>query len=191
MKPVEAGGFSLVEVVVAIGLSALAVIACLGMIAATARSGGEIVDAQVVGRLGGSIQGELERLRAELGLDGLAAAMPAAGSPAPLALVATRDGGRALCADGPMAAAARPLDDPTLPGMARRDRYFLIELTQSPDLPPTPERGFVAVSALVTWPHCLPGGHATPGATAADADAARELPRSERGWLVLNFALPP
>ncbi len=191
MKPASTGGFSLVEVVVAIGLSALAVVACLGMIAATARSGSEIVDAQVVGRLGGSIQDELERLQTELGLDGLAAAVPAAGSPAPLQLVATRDGARVRCADGSMAAADRPLDDPVLPGMARRDRYFLIELTQSSDLPAAPERGFVAVSALVTWPHCLPGGNATPGATAADADAARELPRSERGWLVLNFALPP
>jgi hypothetical protein len=191
MKPVEAGGFSLVEVVVAIGLSALAMIACLGMIAATARSGSEIGDAQVVGRLAGSIQDELERLQTELGLDGLAAAVPAAGSPAPLQLVATRDGSRALCAGGPMGAADRPLDDPALPGIARRDRYFLIELTQSPDLPAVPESGFVAVNALVTWPYCLPGGKATPGATAADADAARELPRNERGWLVLNFALPP
>jgi len=191
MKTAATRGFLLLEVVVAIGVLALAVIAIFGVVTATTRSGGEIADAQAAARLGEHVQGELERLRSELGLDGLAAAVPPAGSAGPLQLVATRDGGRVLRADGPAAAADRSLGDPALPGIARRDRYFLIEVTRQLDLPYAPGAGFLAISAIVTWPYHLPTGPPTPQAAAVDADGAREVPREERVWLVLNFALPP
>ena len=191
MKPAPRRGFSLLEVVVAIGIFALAVIALLGFLTATSQTGGEIADAQVAAGLGGPTQTELERLRFELGLDGLAAGVPPAGSTAPMQLVATRDGGRVLRADGPAAAADRPLNDPVLPGIARRDRYFLIELTRQIDLPDEPAAGFLAVSAKVTWPFNLPASPATPGAGAAATDAAREAPPNLRSWLVLNLAVTP
>jgi type II secretory pathway pseudopilin PulG len=187
----NAGAFSLVEVVAAIGVLAVAVVAVLGLLAAIARSAREVADAHLAARLGENIQGELERLRAGLGLDGLAAVIPPAGSTAPLQLAATRDGLRVLRADGAPAPADRPLNDSTLPGIALRDRYYLIEVTQQLDLPYAPDAGFLAVSVRVAWPHRLPVGPPTPDATAVDADSAREVPRNERNWMVLNIALRP
>jgi len=191
MSLIARRGFALIEVVMALGVLALAVISLLAFLASAAGAEGEMADAQAAASLGGPVQAELERLQAELGFDGLAAAVPPAGSPAPLRLVATRDGRRALRADGAAAAADRPLNDPTLPGIARRDRYFLVEITRQLDLPDGPAAGFVAVSAMVRWPYLLPAGPATPGATAADADGAREAPEPLRSWLVLNLAVPP
>ncbi len=191
MRPARERSFTLLEVVMATGVLALAVMALLGFMAATAGTEGEIADARTAAGLGGPIQAELERLRSELGFDGLAAAVPAAGSPAPLRLVGARDGRRALRADGAGPAADRPLNDPALPGIARRDRYFLIEITRQLDLPAGPEAGFLAVSALIRWPFNQAVGPATPGAVAVDADGARETPEAVRSWLVLNFAMPP
>ena len=191
MSLIARRGFALIEVVMALGVLALAVISLLAFLASAAGAEGEMADAQAAASLGGPVQAELERLQAELGFDGLAAAVPPAGSPAPLRLVATRDGRRALRADGAAAAADRPLNEPTLPGIARRDRYFLVEITRQLDLPGGPAAGFVAVSAMVRWPYLLPAGPATPGATAADADGAREAPEPLRSWLVLNLAVPP
>ena len=147
MSLIARRGFALIEVVMALGVLALAVISLLAFLASAAGAEGEMADAQAAASLGGPVQAELERLQAELGFDGLAAAVPPAGSPAPLRLVATRDGRRALRADGAAAAADRPLNDPTLPGIARRDRYFLVEITRQLDLPDGPAAGsFYSVS---------------------------------------------
>ena len=133
----------------------------------------------------------LERLEAELGLEGLALAVPAAGSAAPLRLVASKDGRRVLRADGPAPAADRPLDDATLPGMAQRDRYFLAEVTQQLDLPYAPGTGFLAVSVRLTWPYKLPVGPPTPGEVRPNGDPTREVPADERDTAIFNFALRP
>lgn len=191
MKSLAARGFSLVEVVAAIGVLAVALVAVLGLIASTTRSAGEVVDAHVAARLGENIQGELERLKVGLGLAGLAAIVPAGGATTPLQLVATRGGLRVLRSDGADPAAGRVLNDPVLPGIALRDRYYLAEVTQQLDLPYAPDAGFLAVSVRVTWPHRLPVGPPTPGATSCDADPAREVPGNERSVAVFNFGLRP
>jgi type II secretory pathway pseudopilin PulG len=184
-------GFSLVEVIVAIGLVAVVLIALLAAFGPMARSAGNAADAQVAGRLAGNIQLELERLQAELGLEGLAAAVPPAGSAAPLLLVATRDGQRVLRADGAALATDHALNEPALPGIARRDRYFVAEVTQQLDLPYVAGAGFLAVSVRVQWPYRQPVGPPTPGATRPEADPSREVPVEERNWMVFNFALRP
>jgi prepilin-type N-terminal cleavage/methylation domain-containing protein len=184
-------GFSLVEVIVAIGLIAVVLVALLASFGPAARSAGDAADAEVAARLAGNIQIELERLQAELGLEGLAAAVPPAGSATPLQLVATRDGQRVLRADGPAPAADHALDDPTLPGIAERDRYYLAEVTQQLNLPYAAGAGFLAVSVRVQWPDRLPAGPPTPGAARPDADPSREVPAEERNWMVFNFALRP
>lgn len=190
-KPAGSRAFSLIEVVVALGILAVTLIAVLGLLASSTRPAGEIADVHVAARLGGNIQDELERLKAGLGLDGLAAMVPAGGSAAPLQLVATRDGLRVLRADGAAPAASQALTDPVRPGIANRDRYYLAEVTQQLDLPYAPGAGFLAVSVRVTWPYRLPRGPPTPEATAVDADPAREVPVNERRWTVVNFALRP
>jgi type II secretory pathway pseudopilin PulG len=183
--------FSLLEVVVAIGILAAVLVALLGWFGPAVRSAGAVADAQVAARLAENIQNELERLQASLGLDGLAADVPPAGSATSLQLVATRDGLRLLRADGPAPAADRALNDPTLPGIAWRDRYFLNEVTRQFDLPYAPGAGFLAVSVRVTWPHRLPVGPPTPGATDPATDPSREVPDNERGYMVFNFVLRP
>jgi type II secretory pathway pseudopilin PulG len=187
----SACAFSLIEVVVAIGILAVTLIAVLGLLASSTRPVGEIADGHVAARLGENIQDELERLKAGLGLDGLATIVPAGGSAAPLQIVATRDGRRVLRADGADPAAGQALNDPVRPGIANRDRYYLAEVTQQLDLPYAPGAGFLAVSVRVTWPYRLPAGPPTPEAAAVDADPAREIPVNARRWAVVNFALRP
>ena len=183
--------FTLVEVVVALGVMAVVLATLLGMLGPAATRAGDIADRHAVARLGGNLQGELERLKAELGLDGLALAVPAAGSNPTMRLVALRDGNRVLRADGAEPPADRPLNDEDLPGIAHRDRFFLIDVTQQPDLPYAAGAGFLAVSARISWPYKLPAGPPTAGETRPDADPAREVPPMEREWTVLSFALRP
>jgi len=190
-KPAGSRAFTLLEVVVAIGILAVTLIAVFGLLAASTRPAGVIADTQVAAHLGENIQDELERLKAGLGLDGLAAIVPLGGSAAPLQLVATRDGRRVLRADGSAPAAGNSLNDPLRRGIANRDRYYLAEVTQQLDLPYAPGAGFLAVSVRVTWPYRLPAGPPTPEATAVDADPAREVPNNERRWTVVSFAFRP
>ena len=185
------GAFSLVEVVAAIGILAVALIAVLGLTVATVRSDGEIADADALARLGENIQGELERLQASLGLAGMTDLIAPGDLGRPLCLVATRSGQRVRCADGAYPAADRALNDPMLPGIANRDRYFLIEVSQSPGLEAAPASGFLAVSVRITWPYQLPMGPPTPGAAARDVDPAREVPANERHLAIFNCALRP
>jgi len=190
-KPTDSGAFTLIEVIAAIGILAVTLVAMLGLLAATTRPAGESTDIRVAARLGENIEDELERLKASLGLAGLAAMVPTAGSTTPLQLVATRDGRRVLRADGAAPAAGHALNDPVQPGIANRDRYYLAEVTQQLDLPYAPGAGFLAVSVRVTWPYRLPMGPPTPEATAVDTDPAREVPVNERRWAAVNFALRP
>lgn len=183
--------FSLLEIVVAIGILAVTLATVLGLTGSTMRSAGAAADVAVAARLGANIRSELERLKADLGLSGMATMVPPGGSAAPLQLVATRDGRHMLRSDGAAPAAGRALNDPVLPGIALRERYYLAEVTQQLDLPHAPEAGFLALSVRVTWPYRLPVGPATPDATAVDADAGREVPRNERSVTVFNFVLRP
>lgn len=183
--------FSLVEVVVAIGLIAGSLVAILGLLAATTNSAAEARDAQGLASLGGGIQCELGRLKNSLGFSGLAAAIPEGGSPAPLRLAGTRDGRRVLCLDAADPAADRLLRDPVLPGIAVRDRYFLVELTRIPGMGTAADSGFVAVSARCLWPYELASGPATADAADPDSDPAFEVPSSERHAVILLFAVTP
>lgn len=184
-------GFTLVEVIVALGVLALMLPFALALFGTLAGVGRDGADAETAARLAGSVQDELERLRGELGWEGLAAAIPPAGSAVPLRLVAARDGLHLLRADGEAPPADHRLDDNVLPGIARRDRYFLVEVTQSPDLPYNPGAGFLTANVRITWPHRLPAGPASSGAVAVDADPSIEAPRERRHWLVVTLALRP
>jgi hypothetical protein len=191
MKAAVGRGFSLVEVVMAVGIVATTLIVLLGLLASVANSSGELADSRALAEVGIGLEGELERLKTDLGLDALAALILPAGSATPLQLAATRDGRRVLRRDGPAPAADHPLDDPALPGIALRDRYFLIEVTQQPDLPSAPGAGFLSASARVTWPYRLPTGPATAAATSYSTDPSREVPATERRWEVVNYVVRP
>jgi hypothetical protein len=175
---------------VAIGLVAVALITILGFLAATTHSAAGLNDSQGRASLGGSIQCELDRLKDSLGLAGLASLVPPGGSPSPLELVGTPDGLRVRCVDAADPSANRSLSDPALPGIARRDRYFLIELTRMPGLETQADSGFVVMSARCTWPNELPVGQLT-SASEWDADPACEVPAGERRVAILSFAVTP
>jgi hypothetical protein len=176
---------------VAVGLLSFSLVAILGLLSATTRSATDVADAQGLASLGASILDEVERLKVSTGLAGLAALVPADGSAVPLRLVGTRDGRRVLIAGGVDPAANHPLDDPALPGIANRDRFFLIELTRlaKPDV--GTDAGFIAVGARCSWPYQIPTGPPTPGATDCDADPAREVAANERRVVISNLALRP
>ncbi len=183
--------FSLLEVVVAVALLGVVLVVVLGGFGSVARSTGAVLDDEALVRLAGGIRQELERLQAVVGFEGLAAAVPEAGSSSPLLLVGTHDGRRVLCDDGVEPAADRPLNDPALPGIARRDRYFAIEATRQIDLPYGSGAGYLAIAVTVRWPYLVPAGPSTPGATRPAADPAREVPAADRQWIVFQFALRP
>ncbi len=175
----------------AVSLLSVSLVAILGLLSATTRSATDVADAQGLASLGASILGEVERLKVPAGFAGLAALVPADGSAVPLRLVGTRDGRRVLIAGGVDPAANHPLDDPALPGIANRDRFFLVEFTRlaKPDV--GTDAGYIAVGARCSWPYQIPTGPPTPGATDCDADPAREVPANERRVALINFAVRP
>jgi type II secretory pathway pseudopilin PulG len=184
-------GFSLIEVVVAVGLLSFALVAILGLMSATTRSAAELAEAEGLASLGAGVQRELERIKASVGLNGLSDLVPEGASSATLCFVGTRDGRRVLRADGADPVADRWLDDPALPGIANRDRFFLVELTRLSNPSAIGASGFVALGARCSWPYLLPTGPATSGATRCDADPVREVPSSARRLAFFNFAIRP
>jgi hypothetical protein len=107
-----------------------------------------------------------------------------------------QDGERVLLLDDPGggAPADRALDDPTLPGMAERDRYFIISLgRQTGDLAYSSISGFLALRANVSWAYQRPVGprSATTVASGAGADGFRSVPPSDRRTISYYFAIKP
>jgi len=179
----SADAFTLVEVVVAAGILAGVLVAILGLAAFVERSGGEIADMQTIAGLGEAIEEELERLEAERGFAGMAALT----NPGVI-LVASHKGDFVRCAGGESPAADRPADDPELCGIARRDRYFLIKITQVQGLEYRDGDCALALSARMEWPYLLP---AAPIAGGSAGDAAREVPETVRNIAVIHFVLNP
>jgi type II secretory pathway pseudopilin PulG len=143
-------GFTLVEVILAIGIFAVAVIGVLGLLPVLGRQGASSTEALAVQRLPDAIRVELARL-AQQDFDALAAQVPVMSStPAPgLALVAARDAVRLHSRDYLRPAVTLPVDD----------QYFLIECWRFVEEPLSfaPQKAFLALEVRVTWPYRLPG----------------------------------
>jgi len=164
---VSPAGFTLIEVVVAIGIFAVTVAAVLALLGLVARLPDEISDHDRAVRLADSIRAELVRLcdrtsvsETESRLDVFAGLIPPAGSASPLHLVASTDGTRVV---------RESEADVPATGIVLRDRYFLIEVCQQP--PPlnyTAGAGFLAVTLTVKWPYQVPLGPGPTDAAAAD-----------------------
>lgn len=174
--------FTLIEVVVAIGLWAVTAVALLVMQGSLVRSAGEIADFNHATQLTAASASELQRLR-ELpgpdgppgGLEALAGLIPPSDSPQPLRLVAARDGARVW----------RESDaDDAGSGLPRSARFFLIEVRQQPaPLNYVPGSGYLAVTFTARWPYKL--------AAEADAENAEAAGAARAAMLVLNAALTP
>ncbi len=241
--------FSLVEVVVAVGIFAFAVIAIIGLLLPNTKAVDEQIESDVARRLSENIQSELTRFaRARLATSNAPGLRdferlffnPAGTPPRSVFMVATRDGSRVLLTgEDPYEAwndtyknPYRP-DDATNynmvplaevrtaennlithttpgnpPGIAFRDRYFLIEvfLLKSPAYRETNTTvggevglAFLPVGVRVMWPYRLPVGPSNP--TDTSMYNSRGVNDDELAWLVVppsqhsvynfNFAIAP
>lgn len=179
-------GFSLVEVVISVGVFALAIAAVIALFGPLNRSAAEVSQTVQAARLAEAINVELIRIR-----DGLpasadsnrAAAFAAlllgdAGSPqGSLRLIGSSDGTRVVRdseADNPSTA--------LVPGIAPRDRLFVIDVSLQPDYI-ADSMPHVPVHASVRWPYYLPTGPNDSDAVAADLSNAQRL--------VFSYAIVP
>lgn len=149
----RARGFSLLEVVIAVGVFALSIVVILGMLPALTRSAAEADEALVAQSFPDPVRIELARLAASGGFDALAGRLPVMAAPLAdgLSLVAARDGRGVQTSDYLPPAAAGQLPE--------ADRYFLIEVWRF-DLPPLrydPAGAVLPVYVRVSWPYRLPG----------------------------------
>jgi hypothetical protein len=180
--PRTAPAFTLVEVVMAIGVLAGTVVTVLVLQGAIGRSVSEISSQERASQLMDASMIELARLRDRPVADGqpnrldaLAAVIPASDSSQPLKLVGARDGLRVVN-EG-------EADDPTI-GVPRRDRYYVIEVRQQPaPLDYRRDAGYLALRLTVRWPYQI-----ATGAGPADVIAADLAQTSVLGF---NGALTP
>ena len=158
-------GFSLVEVIVAIGVFSLVILAVFGLLTPLFRDSTAVIESSTATRLAEGINRELERVGGNT-VSTLGATV--------LYLVATSDGGRVLrtqqtaTGGNPSSNAAFPaendLDATPVPGIAQRDRYYLVEVRLlANDGADTDDNiyyqandGAVPVEVRVTWPFYSP-----------------------------------
>lgn len=172
-------GFSLVEVVIAIGIFAGAIAAILALFGPLSRSVGEVTGAGQAARLAEAINVELLRLRDAYPSGGATKNdqfAPVFANGAALTLVGSADGTRVVreadAGNDPVTANPR--------GIAPAERYFLIRVTALPGFTPG-QTPFLALTATVQWPYRTPDGN---GGSVVTAEASRRS-------LLLNYALPP
>jgi prepilin-type N-terminal cleavage/methylation domain-containing protein len=177
-------GFSLIEVVIAVGIFAGAVVVILALFGPLNRSIGEVADTSRAARLAEAINAELLRIRdvqaptSGTKLDAVAALVNGGTI---LRLVASTDGSHVVWETN---AANDPVTG-SPPGIALRDRYYLIEVRAQP-APLNYTAGtsaFLALTATIKWPYQVATGPGAGDATAADLTQAQTL--------LLNYALPP
>jgi prepilin-type N-terminal cleavage/methylation domain-containing protein len=161
-RRLPARGFSLIEVIVAVAIFALAVPTMLALLAHLGRLGASSDEAMVAQRLAGAVRAELFRL-AHADFDGFAAQVPemTSASPPGFELVATRDGVRVQARDY-----LAPGD-----ALAVADQYFLVECWRFDGEPLRfdAQKAFLAIAVRVSWPYRLPNG--APAAGAAQSTA--------------------
>ena len=152
-------GFTLLEVIIAIGLFVSSVTVILGLMAGLSRQGADSDAELTAQRLPAPLQLELARLAAA-GFDGLADRVPVMASPLDggLSLVAARD---AIRVDS--------LEYLPVPGLLPAgEQYYLVECWKFPSEPLRfdGQTAFLALYVRVSWPYRLPG--VTPPTRLAD-----------------------
>lgn len=151
-RPV-APGFSLVEVIFAVGIFATAVTVILALLPALVRQAASSADTLTALRLPDALGAELQRMAEVGGFDALAGQTKpmAAPLPATLTLVASRDASRLQ--------ALNYLPPPAADQIGEATRYFLIEVWSfnQPRLAFEPSGAVLALHVRVAWPYRLAG----------------------------------
>lgn len=143
-------GFTLVEVVLAIGVVAVMALSMLGLLPALTRGAAESADRLAAQRLTDSVQVELRRLVTELGFDRLASDVPTMTTPFQpgYPMAAGRDGLRVFAFESP----------PVVTGRIPTDQqFFSVELWRFSGAPLNDVTVTLAVQVRVSWPYCVPG----------------------------------
>jgi type II secretory pathway pseudopilin PulG len=148
-------GFSLVEVVVAVGIFAIAVISVIGLLTPINQSVADVKDGDDASRVASMIQSELQRF-------GVTAVNGFVGGPN---LYANRTGSKI----GLTGAAVWDTDVPDLNGNSaidafekNADKFFEIKLIANPSLPFNANSGFLAVNIEIRWPGYTADGNKFP-----------------------------
>lgn len=152
--------FSLIEVIIAVGLFATSVTVIIALLPSLARQGGASADLLAVQRLPDALQVELSRLGAA-GFDTLAAQVPVMSGPL--------DGGLAFVADHDAARLhSRDFQPPVTGQLPESEQYFLVECWRFPDEPLRFEsqKAFLALTVRISWPYRLPGAASPTDASA-------------------------
>ena len=157
--------FTLIEVVIAVGLFAASVTAVIALLPALTRQGAVTTDTLAAQRLPDALKVELSRLAAS-GFDALAGQVPVMTQPLGpgLAFVATRDASQLH---------SRDYLPPTVGRIPETEQYFLVECSRFPDEPLRydAQKHFLALVVRVSWPYRLPGSSA-PTAESSRAQVA-------------------
>ena len=139
-----ARGFSLAEVIVAVGITAGALVTCLGLLGPSLRTIRETGDRTVAVRLADRVVRELQQ-------HGFRNVMTATAT-GPLAVVASADGSRFVLAhladNDPVSGAP--------PGLPVGERYFLVEAERATKPAPTAGEGALVLVVRVAWPLYVP-----------------------------------
>jgi hypothetical protein len=155
MRICRSSAFSLIEVVIAVGIFAVAVVTLLALLPSLTRQSTESADALTAQQLPDNLRIELQRL-AGADFDALAAAIPVMTSPLDrgLLLVASRDGARLHAVD------YRPPDASAQ--LARDAQYFAIEVWRFKSAPLAYDAGgaVLPLYARVSGPYRIPGAAA-------------------------------
>ncbi len=157
----HSSAFSLIEVVVAVAVVAIGIMAVLSMVPGLLRQRAETRNAQVALGLAPAIAGKLQEIATGNG-GNLSGQLPLLGgdSNGRLCLVASRDGAELSLRQGSGA-------------QADGDQYFLIEVFQFAHAPLayTSGDGVLALSARVSWPYLIRAGGQTTEIPPADRQA--------------------
>lgn len=151
MKPVaRIRAFSLIEVVIAVGLFAGSIVVIIGLLGTLSRQASDSADVLAAQRLPEAVRVELTRL-AGSGFDGLAAQIPVMAAPL--------DNGFALVADREAAEVQSPNVLPPTALIPADAQYFLVECWRFPVEPLafTGSKAFLALHVRVSWPYRVPG----------------------------------
>ena len=145
--------FSLIEVIIAVGVFAVAVVVILALLPPLSRQAADSADALVAQSLPDSVRVELSRLAASGGFEALANRLPVMAVPLAdgLTLVAARDARRLYSPDY--------LPPPVAGQLPQAEQYFLVEVWRfnQPPLRFDPAAAVLAVYVRVSWPYRNPG----------------------------------
>ncbi len=165
--------FSLVEVIIAVGVFAAGVGAVVMLLSSLTRAAGESVEHHTAQQLTDALRVELTRVAGVEGFDSLAGSLPEIGAPLPAGrqFVATRDG-----------LVLHSVDQvPSQGQIAESEQFFLIECWKysTEPLRPSGTKAFLATYVRVSWPY----------RSGAPAGGGAIVPESSRSQLTFNCAI--